>query len=287
MVAAATLGGCADDVADALKKTSVCRNDLPVGGVETAFELGEPNEGLAFGPDGRLFVAGTKSGALWAVSADGTKEKIATLPSALGLAFKGADLFVAGFDTHEVYRVRGKSFDVYAGPISQPNFVTVTPWGSLLVSNDYANLVSEVVDGKAALWTEAVPSPNGMAFDDAGEKLYIVTTFADNPSLWNVGLDGRKAGAATKVATFEGSPTPDGIAVSTDGAVYVALNVAGRLVRIDPSDGRIDEVAKNLTFPASLAFGRGDFDRCSVYVTQLFGKGVHRVNVGVTGAKLF
>lgn len=287
LLASLVLGGCADDVADTLKETSACRNDLPVGGVETALELGETNEGIAFGPDGRLYVAGSDSGTLWAFGADGAQEKIATLPSALGIAFKGADLFVAGFGSDELYRVRGKAFDVYAGPISKPNFVTVTPWGSLLVSNDYADLISEVTDAGAALWTAAVPSPNGMAFDDAGEKLYVVTTFAENPKLWHVALDGHKAGAAKAVATFEGSPTPDGIAVAADGSVFVALNVAGRLVRVNPATGQIDEVAKNLSFPASLAFGRGDFDRCSVYVTQLFGKGVHRVNVGVAGAKLF
>lgn len=288
VLVALVIAGCAgDDIADALPKTSVCRNDLPVGGVETAFELGETNEGIAFGPDGRLYVAGADSGDIWAVGADGAKEKIATLPSALGIAFKGADLLVAGFGTDEVYRVRGRTFEVYAGPVSKPNFVTVTPWGSLLVSNDYANDVSEVVAGEATLWTDAVPSPNGMAFNDAGDKLYVVTTFADNPSLWSVALNGNKAGAAAKVATFTGSPTPDGIAVAADGAVYVALNTGRRLVRVEPVSGATTDVATGLQFPASLAFGRGGFDPCSVYVTQLFGKGVHRVSVGVTGARLF
>lgn len=281
------LGGCGDGVAEDRENHSACRNDLPVGGVETAFELGETSEGITFGPDGRLYVAGADSGAIWALGAAGAKEKIVTLPSALGIAFKGEDLLVAGFGSDELYRVRGKSFEVYAGPISKPNFVTVTPWGSVLVSNDYANDVSEIVEGEAALWTDAVPSPNGMAFDTAGEKLYVVTTFADDPGLWQIAIDGKKAGTVKRVATFAGYPTPDGIAVSADGAVYVALNTAGKLVRVDPASGALTEVAAGLQFPASLAFGRGEFDPCSVYVTQLFGKGVHRVSVGVTGARLY
>lgn len=294
ILASLLLGGCSGDAAEVLKNPAACRNDLPVGGVETAVELGEPSEGIAFGPelldeerDGLMYVAASHSGTIWGVTADGGKTKMVTLPSALGIAFRGEHLFVAGFGTDEIYRVGDGTHDVYAGPISKPNFVTVTPWGSLLVSNDYADAVSEITDGHATLWTGAVPSPNGMAFSAAGDRLYVVTTFADNPGLWQITLDGQKAGAVKRVATFAGYPTPDGIAVSADGAVYVALNTAGKLVRVDPVSGAVAEVAAGLQFPASLAFGRGDFDPCSVYVTQLFGKGVHRVNVGVAGARLF
>lgn len=281
------LAACATDDVNETTARTACRADLPVGGVATFAELGEANEGIAFGPDGRLYAAGTKSGAVWAFTTDGAKEKIAVAPSALGIAFQGGDLIIAGFDTDAVYRARGGDVSVYAAPISKPNFVAVTPWSSLLVSNDYADLISEVTAGGARLWTDAVPSPNGMAFDEGGERLYVVTTFDDHPHLWRVGVAGKKAGAAVPVADFEASATPDGLALAADGSVFVALNVAGKLARVDPETGTVTEAAAGLTFPASLAFGQGDFDPCSVYVTQLFGKGIHRVAVGVAGAKLY
>jgi sugar lactone lactonase YvrE len=197
-------------------------------------------------------------------------------------------LYTAGFSTDRVYAIDASPHE-YGGPVSKPNFVAVTPWGSLLVSNDFSADISEITAaGRTGVWTRGVNSPNGMAFSADGSSLYVVSTFDATPSLWKVPVAGsHRAGAPVRVTAFAGSPTPDGIAPVADGSMLVALNVAGKLVRVNVNDGAVTEVARGLTFPASLAFGEGDFDPCSVYVTQLAGKGVHRVAVGAMGGKLY
>ena len=42
-------------------------------------------------------------------------------------------------------------------------------------------------------------------------------------------------------------------------------------------------LAEGIDFGASIAFGTGDWDPCSVYATSLFGPEVFRVGVGVRG----
>ena len=80
------------------------------------------------------------------------------------------------------------------------------------------------------------------------------------------------------------SRTPDGIAIDSEGNVYVALNTAGQIAKVDP-EGNSTLLAVDLIGPASLAFGQGDFDPCSLYVTSLFTQDLYRVGAGVPGVE--
>jgi sugar lactone lactonase YvrE len=79
---------------------------------------------------------------------------------------------------------------------------------------------------------------------------------------------------------------PDGVAIDSAGNVYVALNTAGQIAKVD-ADGSSTTLADDLrgVGPASIAFGQGDFDPCSLYVTSLFTTQMYRIGAGVLGVQ--
>lgn len=277
---------------------SVCSDDVAVGDVltlATGFEDG--TEGITF-VDGHLLV-GFPTGVV-EVGPDGQVGTSTPLDHALGLAPAEGGVLVAdpgeftfdgsGTDGHLRYvsLSPGYSADLASG-IPNPNFVTTTPWGEVLVSDDTGETIFAVdySDGAGIVrdWLNGIPSPNGMAFSADGSELYVVSTFTPEPPLWRVpvGPDGIP-GSPEVIASLDTGAAPDGLAVDSEGEVWVAANLAGELVRVNPVSGAQSTFATDLSTPASLAFGAGDgFDPCSIYATSLYGDTVSRIAVGVTG----
>jgi sugar lactone lactonase YvrE len=77
---------------------------------------------------------------------------------------------------------------------------------------------------------------------------------------------------------------PDGVAIDSEGNVYVALNVAAQIAQVNP-DGNWSIIAEDVSSVASLAFGQGEFDPCSIYATSLFGTQLWRVGIGIPGTE--
>lgn len=281
-----------------------CAGDEAPRTVSVFATLSASSEGIAFSGDGRLFVASGDE--ILELSADGTARPFATVPRTVGLAWWGDALYVASGDDGSgapaaafcapgahgaVWRVeRDGTARVFAAPLAQPNFLAVTPWGTLLVSNDCreeSTIRELLADGTIRPWLEGIPSANGMAFDAEGATLFVVSTFVDEPPLWEVpvGRDGTPGAPIARFSLGAGS-TPDGLALDGGGAIYVALNVAGEIARTDPA-GPPSTFLTELPFVASLAFGEGEgFDPCSMYVTSLLGGELRRVRVGVPGLPL-
>lgn len=287
--------GAPDDTGTA-PEVSTCWTDLAPGDaapVATGFADG--TEGVAF-VDGRLYV--TVPTGVVEVGADGTVTPIVTLDHALGLAPAVGGLFVADpgeftFDgsgddgrVHFVDLSLAASRVVLSG-MPNPNFIAALPSGGTLVSDDTIEEILHTDGATTTVWT-SLPSPNGMGVAPDASALYVATTFTTDPPLWRVPLaaDGTP-GTAEVVTTFATGAAPDGLAVSADGAVWVALNLANEVVRIDPQTGEDDTLTTAVTTPASLAFGAGDaFDPCSLYVTELYGDTVWRVATGTPGTPI-
>lgn len=260
-----------------------------------------PTEGITFSDDGRLFASGGDR--ILELAADGSARVFATVPKVVGLAWWGDALFAASGDdgTGEstgafcdatrrgaIYRISREGVVTrFAVGIRAPNFLAVTPWGRLLVSDDCVtnDRIFEIdASGVVRPWLGGIVSANGLGFSPDGSRLFLVTTFVNPPALFQVaiGADG-VAGAAVREHDFADGSSPDGLALDRDGVVYVALNTGSRIER-RRVDGTVEPFADGLEFPASLAFGEGaGFDACSVYVTSLFGQHVSRVRVGVPG----
>ncbi|MDP2307759.1 MAG: SMP-30/gluconolactonase/LRE family protein [Pseudomonadota bacterium] len=295
LLLAACTGAPKDDTGEA-PVVDVCWTDLAPGDaapVATGFADG--TEGVSF-VDGRLYV--TVPTGVVEVGADGTVTPIVTLDHALGLAPAEGGLFVADpgeftFDgsgddgrVHFVDLGIGAARMILSG-MPNPNFIATLPSGGLLVSDDTIEEILHADGADVAVWT-SLPSPNGMALAPDASALYVATTFVTDPPLWRVPLaaDGTP-GTAEVVTTFDTGAAPDGLAVSADGAVWVALNLENEIVRVDPETGEDDTLTTAVTTPASLAFGAGEaFDPCSLYVTELYGDTVWRVATGTPGAPI-
>lgn len=280
-----------------------CVGDEEPGTVSVFAEGLGATEGIAFSPDGRLFVSRWRDVA--ELKADGTFEVRAELPRTVGLAWWDDALFVASGDDGTggsgdfcaetrrgaVYRMTAEGqVTLFANGIRAPNFLAVTPWDTLLVSDDCGtNLrIYEVSKtGMVSGFHDGVPSANGLAFDAPGTTLFAVSTFTDPAPLWAVPVTGSTAGEERKLHDFPGGASPDGITLDAEGRVYVALNTGLRIERWLPGTQDVEPFAVAVDTPASLAFGVGEgFDACSIYATSLFGEDVHRIRVGTPGLAL-
>ena len=284
--------------------------DFPVEAELIADEPFRGSEGIAFNGEGNLFV--TANRALWQVYPDGEVRMVTELHSNLGIAAIGdRDLLVADFgptnafrhdrnDDGIVWRItpEGEKTE-WATGIGDPNFVLVREDGSVLVSDDAtADIYVIGEDRQPLLFSTAVNHPNGLALSDDGSTLYVAQIFKSvrpvvrDDSLWALPLvDGKPAGAAELVARLGPYAANDGLAMDREGRVYVAANgLAGEIWRYDPADGKLELIARDVYGAASIAFGAGEFDPESIYVSTTFNGGrggkIWRIPVGTRGQKL-
>ena len=300
-------------------------HDLPEGfPVEAEQILREPfggSEGIAFNGEGRLFVTASRAAptaddpsaidrALWEVYPDGTARRVADVYTTLGIAGIGErDLLVADFGPTNAFREdrntdgivwritpEGEKTEWVTG-FGDPNFILVRPDGSLLISDDATSDIYVVGEDRVPrLFSTAVPHPNGLALSDDGRTLYAAQIFKSirpvvrDDSLWALplGEDGKAAGAGRVVARTGPYAANDGLAIDREGRVYIAANgPAGEIWRFDPASGQLALIARNVHGAASIAFGEGEWDRQSIYVSTTFNEGrggkIYRIPVGVEG----
>jgi hypothetical protein len=290
----------ADDDAvddDADDDTTACWTDLPVGEKAVLAQGFAGSEGIGFSSTGELYVS-AKTGVAH-VHPDGSWEMIATLTYPIGIAFGPDDVMnvcdfgasiLPGVNDGAMYRVTmDGATTLLAGGIANPNFVTYTPWGTLLVSDAMTQTIYEVtLDGTLTHWIDGVAAPNGMVFSEDRRALYVAGTLVFDSPVYRVDLD--ESGHAQTFATIahlDAGALPDGAALDENGLVYLTENGLGKIVRVDPTTGAYEVVASGMKTPASMAFGRGpNFDPCSIYVTETFNALVWRVSLGVHGYPL-
>lgn len=286
------LAGCASSP----ESEGACATDISVGEVQP-FAMPTPTrtEGITFDAAGKLFVSALVDGSddqLLEIMSDGTNEVAAEAESILGIASHPTGIVAAGIATGDVLLIdpaTGMS-EVIAAVGGEPNFVVITPWDTILVSDDgedndvLRETIREVTfDGDVSVWVEGVPAPNGMVFSLDEEILYVAATFGPDSGLWRVPvLEDGSAGTPEKWTDLGGGLTPDGVAIDSEDNVYVALNLTGEIAKVAP-DGSFVILATGATNAASLAFGTGELDPCSIYATNLFNTQLWRIGTGIPG----
>ena len=258
----------------------------PAGQVDVVVDGLDGTEGIAFSPDGRLFASDLSR--VFEVTQDGFIADIATFPHAIGLAWWGDRLMVASFDTGSgVGGVFSLDVDtgvstLFAEGIANANFLVVTPWDTLLVADDFDTRIFEVsTTGVVTEFLTGVQSPNGMAFSPDDQTLFYVSTFGATAPVWEIPMSGSTPGTPTQRMAYGPGEVPDGMAMTADGNPVIAVNIAGHIDEVSTAGATV--LATGVNTPASLAFGEGDWDRCSVYVTSLYGDGISKITTGQPG----
>lgn len=266
-------------------------------------------EGIAFNGKGEMYVSGTK--ALWRISPDAGKVKVADLQSNLGVCAIGEeDLLVADFGTTNafqnqknndgiVWRITpaGNKTEFIKG-IGDPNFLLIRKDGKILVSDDVTNeIFLGDRDGSLQIFCTAVNHPNGLALSPDESTLYVAQIFqnirpvvADN-RVWSIPLkDGKPFRTASVLCATGPNGANDGLAMDEQGRLYIAANGEGKIWRFDLTTQEMQLICENVYGAASIAFGEGKFDPESIYVTTTTAGGrggkIWQVKVGARGMKL-
>ncbi len=207
-----------------------------------------PVAGVAFGPDGTLYVSGGQpgkpGGVIWATGRDGSVRRLADLPDALFL-----------------------------------NGMTLHPDGRLLVAESIGGAIYAVdpASGSVAVWmrderlrppaSDGTPGANGVKLH--GGYAYVSVTARDQ--VLRAPLDGGGAPGALEVVAER--LRADDFAIDADGTLFIATHPAHSLVRLAPDGTRTTLAAagQGMVGSTAAAFGRTAADRRSLYVTTTGG----------------
>jgi sugar lactone lactonase YvrE len=257
-------------------------------------------EGVAWGPDGDVY-AGGEAGQIYRIAADGSVDVIAGTGGFLfGVTVDGdGNVYGCDMGRGEIVRVdkAGEVTSYSSGtadrPLRVPNFAAFDDDGVLYVTDSGEwgasdGLVFRVAPGgETTVWTEAVPGfPNGCCLTAEGDALLVVESSARR--VMRVPIEeGGAAGAPTVVVDLTGTQ-PDGIALATDGTMFVGCYRPDLIWRIPPG-GEAERWAEDvdgvvLNQPANPVFVGSRLDR--LLVTSLGGWNLVTADPGVAGLPL-
>ena len=256
-------------------------------------------EGLAFDPDGNLWVGG-ELGQIYRVDRRGRHKQIACLGGfCLGLTFsRKQELFVCNFKRRALVHLNRRGHVL--GSIERggsrklitPNFSVFDSDGNLYFSDSGNwNLRNGFVyrlraNGKNEHFAGPLAFANGMALSADEKTLFVVQTQADNVLQIPIRGDGRAGEVSVYAAGL--ARIPDGAVLDADGNLYVTTYATHSVYRISPR--RVvtlfahDPEATLLAAPTNAAFGGPQFDE--LYFANLNRWHVCRVKNRVRGQLL-
>jgi len=169
---------------------------------------GEPN-GLALGPDGRMWIADYRQGILALDLSTGAVEPV--------LERRRAERFKGPNDL--CFSAAGDLF--------------FTDQGQTGLHDPTGRVYRLSADGRLECLIANGPSPNGVALDPSGTALFVAMTRANQ--IWRLPL--LPEGGTTKVHAFVtlsgGTSGPDGLAVDADGNLCIAHASRGTVWQVD------------------------------------------------------
>lgn len=239
-------------------------------GVVSAFASGlTAPKGLAFGPNGNLYVAQDFSGSLTSMVSQvtvpgGAVSNFATgLQMPLGVAFNTAgDLFVASYSTPlGILKVAAGSTTAttFSSGMNSPFGVAVNGSGTLFVANRDNGTISQVnmSDGSFTTFATGLSQPNDLKFNSAGDL------FVSNFSAGTVS----KITPGGAVSTFvTGLSSPVGLAFNpVTGALFVAQQGSNSIAEVALAGGSFTTFATGITGPQYLAFSPSAIPEPSTY----------------------
>ena len=257
---------------------------------------------MKWGLDGYVY-AGGEEGQIYRVDIDKLEltELVRTGGFIGGLALDADNnIYACDVGNHVVHRLSPEgtlssySSEAEGQPFLTPNYPVFDAQGNLYVSDsgeigkNIGKIYKISPGGNAVVWCDTLREfPNGMCMSPGGDYLYVVMSF-DTPRVVRVRIetDG-SAGEIQTVAHLTGA-VPDGLALDTDGNLYISCYRPDRIYRLSP-DGKLRIFAEELTghlisAPTNVAFCGPNLD---VLLSANLGRWhLTKYDAGVTGVRL-
>jgi sugar lactone lactonase YvrE len=111
-----------------------------------------------------------------------------------------------------------------------------------------------------------VTCSNGLGWSPAGDRMYYIDTFAGSVDVFDFEVDTGEATNRRTLATIaQADGIPDGLAVDSEGHVWVALFGGGCIRRYAPDGSLTGLLELPVSKPTSVAFGGHDLG--DLYIT--------------------
>lgn len=223
---------------------------VPLESLETlAHGLDHP-EGICATTDGRVYLGG-EAGQIYRLESDGTfTELLATGGFMLGLAADGEGrIYAIDNGAKHVWRIDPESGDKEIWAQGPPDRPFKTPnWGAFAADGTY--YLSDSGDwgadngclwrippgGRAEIWTEETRSfPNGLALSPDGSTLYVLESLPG--ALVEVPIEADGSAGRRRLLCDLDPIVPDGVALTEDGAFYIACYRPDSIYRWHPEEG--------------------------------------------------
>lgn len=248
-------------------------------------------ENLAFGGDGSMYLSETSplgNGRIQRLTPDVVRSvAVPDVTSPGGLVVDGDTLYfttgngtAAGlFDTHdgtvEKFDVTSGARSTYASGLVMPNGLARSTNGDLFTTRNLGvttglTLVPGEPPHEPSVVRTDLGTANGIAID--GDTLYVADTF--EPQLKITVLDTRDPGGAVRTIAVDGFgpfTASDDMTVGPDGQIYLAQNLASRVLRIDPESGSSCVIGEGMPLTSSVRFGESGWNRDALYATSFDG----------------
>ncbi|TFI44025.1 hypothetical protein E4P29_09015 [Rhodococcus sp. 1R11] len=184
-----------------------------------------------------------------------------------------AGLFDSSTGTIDALDLDTGDRSTYASGLTMPNGLAESADGTFFVTRNLGaapGLSSVAPAGTVSRTRTDLGSANGIAI--ARGKMYVANTFDVEPVV-HVLDEQDPSGPVSRIRLDGFGPftMSDDLTVGIDGMVYLAQNLAGRVVRIDPASGASCVVATGVPLTSAVAFGGVGFDPTALYATSFDG----------------
>jgi gluconolactonase len=281
---------------DAVTPSAEAESRTP-GPVELLIDGYDAPEGPAFDKEGNLYFVDSFVSAIVKVTPDGKgSEFFNTGGIPAGLAFHpDGSLYVAdeGAEIHGILRITadGTSGEIvvntYEGaPLNGANDLVFDADGVLYFSDPWdapGGFYRYFPDGTLEQLDYGLQFPNGVALTADGSAVILAESGMNRLLRYTIAADGT-VGQREIWTTLDGDFAPDGMAFDENGDLYVAHYGGGHVDVIDPTGATVEQILVSGAEVTNVAFG-GE-DNKTLVITDVTSHAVHQVRMSVAGQPL-